>query len=193
LGSNGYGILNKDIGLKIINIKNTLGELYFTTNLHFGKLKLTKKIDSDEKDFMAVASVDGLISIREIIDKDNEKEIWNLDLEQEIVKIQKYKTGTLDQLFISTWDGITYILDSNKNIVCYNFKQRISTFYVGLFSTEPNKHKSCIFYVTFNENITMFYDVEISQIQTFFLLEKLKNENKKLLDELENCNCKYIL
>ena len=96
---------------------------YVTGNLNFVK----------DKSLMISANTEGMIAVHSVLNHDN-RNIWSIDLEQEIVGVSKQKftkTGKNDEICVCTWDGMTFIIDSDKNIVKFNFKDRVCTFLTG--------------------------------------------------------------
>jgi KICSTOR complex protein ITFG2 len=96
---------------------------------------------------MISANTEGMISVHSTKNHEN-KNTWSMDLNQEIVGVSKEKfadTSTHEELCVCTWDGMTFIIDSEKNMVLFNFKDRVCAFSTGYYSISKDEKVLCIF------------------------------------------------
>lgn len=59
-----------------------------------------------------------------------------------------------DDIVACSWDGLTYILDQEKNSVRFQFDEPVQSFYSGYYSVESNSAPvTCFVYVTFRDKV----------------------------------------
>lgn len=170
----GYCMLNdEEILFEKINSKDKGSEMPLSVigNLNFGEYK----------NHMLSVNLEGKIELHE----PTGSVIWSLDLEEEItgVNVNEYSLMKEKEICISTWDGMTYIIDIHKNNVKFNFRDRICSFISGNYSVEDQKQELCIFYVTFNDKIFMYSDLRLDSIPIFTMIEMVETKASKELKE----------
>lgn len=156
--------------------------------------------------FAAFATVDGKIRVHCPSDGFDSKN-WSIDLHQEIVSLyqapfvslssdhssnsksmtctRKAMMTTTTQLCATTWDGITYVIDQDKNVVCFNLQERISTTYVGHYSLNARQPPVlCLFFVTFTDKIYVYYNVEVTSVAPLDLKYALQSDTDPELQSL---------
>ncbi|KAL9642676.1 hypothetical protein ABK040_009755 [Willaertia magna] len=121
---------------------------------------------------------------------------FSLNLQQEIVYASQINftinKPNETQLFLVTWDGIIYIIDKDKNIITFNFKDRISNCLCGNFSiTQKRKEELVIIISGFNNDyLNIYYNVKVNDMKVVTMLDRLlKDEELKDLICLKlGCN-----
>eukprot|EP00111_Clytia_hemisphaerica_P006848 TCONS_00019798-protein len=84
-----------------------------------------------------------------------------------------------DEIVLCDLNGMTYIIDKERNIVSYNFNENVAAFCAGYYG---NKGRStpCLCYVTLSGKIHLYYDVWIDAIKVrcvhAALIEKIKRK-----------------
>lgn len=104
-----------------------------------------------------------------------------LNIQHEILSISAHHfvtTSTDSQVVISSWDGIIYILDKDKNIVTYNFKSPLANCYCGLFSLTPRHNNELVLVLsTFNEdNLHIYYNIQLQSMKATTMYDYLKTD-----------------
>jgi WD40 repeat protein len=139
--------------------------------------------DGDSKELAAFVTVDGTLTVHDATTGPVEP-IWRIDLQQEIITIFQYdftENSPEMHLCLTTWDGITFIIDSRKNIVCFNLQERVSAFYAGYYSLSRDKPRVlCLFFVTFTDKIYVYYNVKQSSIPAYTLKYALSTDTEAL-------------
>jgi len=110
-------------------------------------------------DTLAFSSLDGSVNLI----KDHQL-LWSLSLEQQIFglgKVKVCKDGT-DQLVAGCWNGHTYIIDLQGNIVCFELGQAIQGFACGPYTHNNNP---AFIYVTFSNKIFIYYDLKVDYLE----------------------------
>ena len=83
------------------------------------------------------------------------------------------------EIVLCDLNGMTYIIDKERNIVSYNFNENVAAFCAGYYG---NKGRStpCLCYVTLSGKIHLYYDVWIDAIKVrcvhAALIEKIKRK-----------------
>lgn len=135
----------------------------------------------------ALATLDGTIMLvkDEII-------LWSMQVDHQIFALCRLDvTGDgSDEIVACAWDGQTYILDQQRNSVRFQFEEPVRAFCTGNYNVTPGFPTPCLVYNSFNNKISLYYDVTLPSMVTKPLnpIEELDFEEKKILDNLlENC------
>lgn len=88
-------------------------------------------------------------------------------------------------LIACAWDGKTYIVDEDRNYLRFKFSEAVSSFAAGNYYFDDRHHASLI-YATFNNQIILYHDVELSNIKPRYLLDEIMNnpEYSELLTDI---------
>jgi hypothetical protein len=126
-------------------------------------------------DTSAFAELGGRLSIHDPL---SQNAPWTVDLRQEVMGLyqaEMIKNTDAKQLVLATWDGVTYIIDRERNAVCFNFKERICGFTCGLYSPSPHRPAvSCLIYVPFSDHrIVVYHDVMMNSVASKSLVEQI--------------------
>lgn len=133
----------------------------------------------------AFAGMDGKLVIQRPLEHEKHlrrEPLIQLDLVQEVLTAEKVDmTGDgYDELVVATWDGVTYIIDGDKNIAFFNLKERLCGFRAGMYSLSPTRRNVlCFFYATFDDQIVMYSDVTIESVPAFTMLNSLQHKLEK--------------
>ncbi|KAG0021664.1 integrin alpha FG-GAP repeat-containing protein 2, partial [Entomortierella chlamydospora] len=60
-----------------------------------------------------------------------------------------------------SWSGITFFIDQEFNTTQYDFDSRVCAFGAGQYAITPGKNEPCLFYVDFEDNIYVYYNLYI--------------------------------
>ena len=69
------------------------------------------------------------------------------------------------ELILCCWDGHTYIVNKDQKSVRFQFDESVCTFTAGLYAINGADTK-CFVYVTFNNKIYVYYNIELDEIST---------------------------
>jgi hypothetical protein len=135
-------------------------------------------------DTCAFAELGGRLSVHDPLVTSS---AWSLDLKQEVLSVcqaELIKKSDTKQLVLATWDGVTYIIDRERNAVCFNFKERICAFACGMYSPTPYKPPvTCLVYVPFADSrIVVYYDVMLDSVPSRSLVEQMAFSTSAIRD-----------
>ncbi|KAF8944701.1 integrin alpha FG-GAP repeat-containing protein 2 [Haplosporangium gracile] len=60
-----------------------------------------------------------------------------------------------------SWSGITFFIDQEFNTAQYDFDSRVCAFGAGQYAVTPGRNEPCLFYVDFEDNIYVYYNLYI--------------------------------
>ncbi|CAG8448765.1 11915_t:CDS:2, partial [Dentiscutata heterogama] len=67
-----------------------------------------------------------------------------------------------DDVFVAcTWNGNTYIIDLDFNVVKFEFEGRVCAFAAGKYAVTPGYNIPCFIYVDFEDHITVYHNLLI--------------------------------
>ncbi|KAG0266582.1 integrin alpha FG-GAP repeat-containing protein 2 [Mortierella polycephala] len=67
-----------------------------------------------------------------------------------------------DDIFVGcSWSGITFFIDQEFNTTQYDFDARVCAFGAGQYAVTPGRNEPCLFYVDFEDNIYVYYNLYI--------------------------------
>eukprot|EP00794_Sanderia_malayensis_P012074 gene12074-13318_t len=99
-----------------------------------------------------------------------------------------------DAIVLCSWEGTTYVIDKDFEIISYSFGDQICGFRAGMFAVDPGMNVPCFGYVTFLNRLFLYCDVKGVSTKSSnlhqTLIEKLKArpEYATLLNSLEDHN-----
>ncbi|KAF9331246.1 integrin alpha FG-GAP repeat-containing protein 2 [Podila minutissima] len=68
----------------------------------------------------------------------------------------------MNDMFVGcSWSGITFFIDQEFNIAQYDFDARVCAFGAGQYAVTPGHNEPCLFYVDFEDNIYVYYNLYI--------------------------------
>ncbi|KAF9089875.1 integrin alpha FG-GAP repeat-containing protein 2 [Mortierella sp. AD031] len=65
-----------------------------------------------------------------------------------------------------SWSGITFFIDQEFNTAQYDFDARVCAFGAGQYAVTPGRNEPCLFYVDFEDNIYVYYNLYIQTEST---------------------------
>jgi len=102
---------------------------------------------------------------------------WNLQFNRELFALNLLDvTGDgKDEIITCAWDGMTYIVDQEQNVVKFKFEESVCAFYAGLYSIDLGKQSPCFIYVTLENEIIVYYNIKLQSLKTRTLIGEMKN------------------
>eukprot|EP00127_Corallochytrium_limacisporum_P006519 Clim_evm50s229 gene=Clim_evmTU50s229 len=161
------------------------------------------------RNLIATATSDG--SIRLI--KDGE-DIWELQVDHQLFGMQKFDFlgDDRDEIVAVSWDGMTYIIDHDKEGIRFKFPQNIAAFAAGHYAMSDNVTESatstgngpaedgahhpktdsqalacnepCLAYLTFSDEIHIYYQLEITHLKSVDLFKVMHREVEEYQEEI---------
>ncbi|XP_054093995.1 KICSTOR complex protein ITFG2 isoform X2 [Callithrix jacchus] len=91
-----------------------------------------------------------------------------------------------EEVVACAWDGQTYIIDHNRTVVRFQVDENIRAFCAGLYACKEGHNSPCLVYVTFNQKIYVYWEVQLERMESTNLMKLLetKPEYHSLLQEL---------
>jgi len=146
-----------------------------------------------ETDLYAIISVDGTIKVQGINNK-----MWELQVDHQLFSLSVLElgsksnynygynfnynnnSGTLKykELVACSWDGLTYIVDKDQNVVRFQFPGSVCAFTAGKFAAQPGMNEPSLIYFDYNDKITVYSDLDINAIPMTNLINVLSKDPK---------------
>ena len=103
---------------------------------------------------------------------------WQLQVEHQLFALSKTSISSAPKgdITVCSWDGLTFIVDANQNVVRFQYPNSVAAFAAGRFSTLPGVHKQCLIYVDYSDSIRVFYDLELDDLSSNTLLSLLQQD-----------------
>lgn len=109
----------------------------------------------------SVATLDGTIMLvhDDII-------TWSIAVDHQIFSLHKMDvTGDgCDNIIACSWDGQTYILDQDKNVVKFQLEESVQAFDCGYYNLHGGVNSTCFVYATFHNKIYLYYDIPLTKM-----------------------------
>jgi len=91
-------------------------------------------------------------------------------------------------MVVCSWDGTTYLIDQEMNLVEFQFEDQVSAFTAGKYAIGQGKSVPCLIYVTFFDEIFVYHN--ITSMPLFGPIEPVKKVDpdiqKMSLQELKD-------
>ncbi|XP_021565712.1 KICSTOR complex protein ITFG2 isoform X2 [Carlito syrichta] len=132
----------------------------------------------------ALCTLDGTLKLMEEADK----LLWSVQVDHQLFALEKLDvTGNgQEEVVACAWDGQTYIIDHNRSVVRFQVDENIRAFCAGLYACKEGRNSPCLVYVTFNQKIYVYWEVQLERMESTNLLKLLEAEPeyRSLLREL---------
>ncbi|KAF9417020.1 integrin alpha FG-GAP repeat-containing protein 2 [Podila epigama] len=85
----------------------------------------------------------------------------------------------MNDMFVGcSWSGITFFIDQEFNTAQYDFEARVCAFGAGQYALTPGRNEPCLFYVDFEDNIFVYYNLYIQTQPTAQFQDIVKSDAK---------------
>ncbi|KAK1340807.1 hypothetical protein QTO34_017201 [Cnephaeus nilssonii] len=132
----------------------------------------------------ALCTLDGTLKLMEEADK----LLWSVQVDHQLFALEKLDvTGNgHEEVVACAWDGQTYIIDHNRTVVRFQVDENVRAFCAGLYACKEGHNSPCLVYVTFNQKIYVYWEVQLERMESTNLLKLLEAEPEYqgLLQEL---------
>ncbi|KAI5947711.1 KICSTOR complex protein ITFG2 [Manis javanica] len=132
----------------------------------------------------ALCTLDGTLKLMEEADR----LLWSVQVDHQLFALEKLDvTGNgHEEVVACAWDGQTYIIDHNRAVVRFQVDENIRAFCAGLYACKEDRNSPCLVYVTFNQKIYVYWEVQLERMESTNLLKVLEAEPEyqSLLQEL---------
>uniref|UniRef100_F7IPN6 Integrin alpha FG-GAP repeat containing 2 n=1 Tax=Callithrix jacchus TaxID=9483 RepID=F7IPN6_CALJA len=149
-----------------------------------GNIKQGHSTESGGSGLFALCTLDGTLKLMEEADK----LLWSVQVDHQLFALEKLDvTGNgHEEVVACAWDGQTYIIDHNRTVVRFQVDENIRAFCAGLYACKEGHNSPCLVYVTFNQKIYVYWEVQLERMESTNLMKLLetKPEYHSLLQEL---------
>ncbi|KAB0394611.1 hypothetical protein E2I00_010961, partial [Balaenoptera physalus] len=76
-----------------------------------------------------------------------------------------------EEVVACAWDGQTYIIDHNRTVVRFQVDENVRAFCAGLYACKGGCNSPCLVYVTFNQKIYVYWEVQLERMESTNLLK----------------------
>ncbi|XP_054855567.1 KICSTOR complex protein ITFG2 [Eublepharis macularius] len=132
----------------------------------------------------ALCTLDGTLKLMERADK----LLWSVQVDHQLFALEKLDvTGNgHEEVIACAWDGQTYIIDHSRTVARFQVDENVSAFCAGLYACKGGRNSPCLVYVSFNQKIYIYWDVQLERMESTNLLKILESnsEYKELLQQL---------
>ncbi|CAG8476067.1 6253_t:CDS:10 [Funneliformis mosseae] len=92
-----------------------------------------------------------------------------------------------DDIFVTcAWNGNTYMIDHDFNIVKFEFEARVCAFAAGRYAITPGHNVNCFMYVDFEDRITVYYNLRINTKPVTNFIEIMSGQFNQFDELLRN-------
>ncbi|XP_025935743.1 peptidyl-prolyl cis-trans isomerase FKBP4 isoform X4 [Apteryx rowi] len=122
----------------------------------------------------ALCTLDGTLKLMEGADK----LLWSVQVDHQLFALEKLDvTGNgHEEVIACAWDGQTYIIDHNRTVARFQADENVSAFCAGLYACKGGSNSPCLVYVSFNQKIYIYWDVQLERMESTNLLKILKSD-----------------
>ncbi|XP_064399890.1 KICSTOR complex protein ITFG2-like isoform X2 [Halichondria panicea] len=143
----------------------------------------------DSDDIVALCTLDGTVRMV----RGGVKQ-WELQVDHSLFSIQRLDiTGSgCDEIVTCAWDGMTYVVDLNRNIVRYKFEQNVTAFAAGCYGLEAS-NEPCLVYTTFSNRVYIYHNIQLPAVPSFNLVTARLDTEEGWDDETKQRTFRDIL
>ncbi|XP_029415639.1 KICSTOR complex protein ITFG2 isoform X2 [Nannospalax galili] len=149
-----------------------------------GNIKQGHNPETGSSGLFALCTLDGTLKLMQEADK----LLWSVQVDHQLFALEKLDvTGNgHEEVVACAWDGQTYIIDHNRAVVRFQVDENIRAFCAGLYACKEGRNSPCLVYVTFNQKIYVYWEVQLERMESTNLLKLLEAEPEyhSLLQEL---------
>ncbi|XP_048365936.1 KICSTOR complex protein ITFG2 [Sphaerodactylus townsendi] len=132
----------------------------------------------------ALCTLDGTLKLMERADK----LLWSVQVDHQLFALEKLDvTGNgHEEVIACAWDGQTYIIDHSRTVARFQVDENVSAFCAGLYACKGGRNSPCLVYVSFNQKIYIYWDVQLERMESTSLSKMLdsNSEYTELLQQL---------
>ncbi|XP_060102152.1 KICSTOR complex protein ITFG2 [Heteronotia binoei] len=132
----------------------------------------------------ALCTLDGTLKLMERADK----LLWSVQVDHQLFALEKLDvTGNgQEEVIACAWDGQTYIIDHSRTVARFQVDENVSAFCAGLYACKGGRNSPCLVYVSFNQKIYIYWDVQLERMESTNLLKILESNSEytELLQQL---------
>ncbi|ELU16416.1 hypothetical protein CAPTEDRAFT_227809 [Capitella teleta] len=141
--------------------------------------------ESSVPNFSAICTLDGTLTL-----VDDDKILWSVYVDHQLFSLAKLDiTGDgTEEVVACSWDGQTYMLNLDKDVVRFHFRENVAAFCAGYYGMGSGNDVPCLIYATFNNRLIVYHNIEMYRIASTNLLKSMDREGE-VLDLMNVLNC----
>ncbi|XP_062990479.1 KICSTOR complex protein ITFG2 isoform X2 [Elgaria multicarinata webbii] len=178
---------SRDAPIQDVILHQTSGRIHnknVSTHL-IGSISRGCTKDHCRSDLFALCTLDGTLKLMEGADK----LLWSVQVDHQLFALEKLDvTGNgHEEVIACAWDGQTYIIDHSRTVARFQVDENVSAFCAGLYACKGGCNSPCLVYVSFNQKIYIYWDVQLERMESTNLLKILErnSEYRDLLFQLD--------
>uniref|UniRef100_A0A8C4NC71 PR/SET domain 4 n=1 Tax=Eptatretus burgeri TaxID=7764 RepID=A0A8C4NC71_EPTBU len=142
----------------------------------------TSFCQSSTPGMIALCSLDGSLKLME-----HGKQLWSLHVDNQMFAMGKVDMTCdgCEEVVACAWDGQTYIIDRQCNVVRFQFDDNVCAFSAGLYAYKGNVNSPCLVFATLSQHLFVYWNVQLKHMASTSLFETLK-ESQEFHDLLKN-------
>uniref|UniRef100_UPI00358E0EF8 KICSTOR complex protein ITFG2 isoform X3 n=1 Tax=Myxine glutinosa TaxID=7769 RepID=UPI00358E0EF8 len=119
---------------------------------------------------IALCSLDGSLKLME-----QEKQLWSLHVDNQMFAMGKVDITCdgSEEVVACAWDGQTYIIDRQGNVVRFQFDDNVCAFSAGLYAYKGNVNSPCLVFATLSQRLFVYWNVQLKHMESTNLFETL--------------------
>lgn len=123
--------------------------------------------------YCAICTLDGTLTL-----VDEDKILWSLYVDHQLFTLTKVDiTGDgTEEVVACSWDGRTYLVNLSRDVVRFHFNEHVAAFCAGYYWMPGEGNVPCLIYVTFNNRVVVYYNINMPQIGVTNLLETMEEQ-----------------
>jgi KICSTOR complex protein ITFG2 len=141
--------------------------------------------DVGEKKHIGYITLDGSLRMEEC----NGQALWKIQMSHQLFSLCKCslmvsnpekipEKRQIEQLISCAWDGTTFVVDENGDLLRFQFPDRVCAFMAGDYALSRGRNVPCFFYVTFFDEIHVYQNVHFSSLKNEGFLQFLRDQSE---------------
>uniref|UniRef100_UPI00358DFC0F KICSTOR complex protein ITFG2 isoform X4 n=1 Tax=Myxine glutinosa TaxID=7769 RepID=UPI00358DFC0F len=106
---------------------------------------------------------------------EQEKQLWSLHVDNQMFAMGKVDITCdgSEEVVACAWDGQTYIIDRQGNVVRFQFDDNVCAFSAGLYAYKGNVNSPCLVFATLSQRLFVYWNVQLKHMESTNLFETL--------------------
>lgn len=111
--------------------------------------------------------------------------LWSVKVDHQLFAVSKMDVlgDNREEVIVCAWDGQTYIVDHDRNVVRYHFHKNVQSFSAGKFSYDQHNNHPSLAYADSNNRVWLYYDVRLPFLHASDLTTEAQREMADVFDK----------
>jgi len=104
--------------------------------------------------------------------------LWSVQVDHQLFAVAKMDVlgDNREEVIVCAWDGQTYIVDHDRNVVRYHFHKNVQSFCAGKFGHDGRNNFPSLVYADFTGNVWLYYDVRLPFLHASDLITEAEKD-----------------